>query len=257
MSSVVRAAMSAGIASSAAATTIAINPHRNAAGITRQGRERAVRPLPTTSVIVGVLVVRCSLVMRIGLVVTGGVDASARERVVPSLLWLVERLARRHDLHVFVLHYHRTARSYPLLGATVHDLGRVDGPPGFRRLRVVARLRRAIQARGRFDVLHAYWGMPGVVATRVGRALGTPVVVTLDSGELVALDDIGYGMQRRPIDRRAIAMTIRRAARLTVCTRYTAALPARGDRAVDVVPIGVDTSLFPAAAVTDGPPWRL
>src|SRR5262245_63033633 len=90
-------------------------------------------------------------VMRVALVVTGGVDASARERVVPSLLWLVERLARRHDLHVFVLHYHRTARSYPLLGATVHDLGRVDGPPGFRRLRVVARLRRAIQARGRFD----------------------------------------------------------------------------------------------------------
>jgi len=195
--------------------------------------------------------------MRIGLVVTGGVDASARERVVPSLLWLIERLARRHDLHVFVLHYHRSARSYPLLGATVHDLGRVDGPAGFRRLRVVARLRRAIQARGQFDVLHAYWGMPGVVATRVGRALRTPVVITLDSGEFVALDDIGYGLQRRRIDRRAIATTIRRAARLTVCTRYTAALPARGDCAVDVVPIGVDASLFPPAAPPDGPPWRL
>ena len=41
--------------------------------------------------------------MRIGLVVSGGVDRSGRERVTPSLLWLVERLARRHDVHVFVL----------------------------------------------------------------------------------------------------------------------------------------------------------
>ncbi|HMF95060.1 MAG TPA: hypothetical protein VKE96_12230, partial [Vicinamibacterales bacterium] len=62
--------------------------------------------------------------MRIALVVTGGVDQSARERVVPALLWLVERLARRHDVHVFALHYHRSPRSYALLGATVHDLGR-------------------------------------------------------------------------------------------------------------------------------------
>src|SRR5262245_64720610 len=99
-------------------------------------------------------------VMRVALVVTGGVDESARERVVPALLWLVERLARRHDVHVFALHYHRNPRSYPLLGATVHDLGRVDGPPGFRRLRVTARLRHAVAAHGPFDILHAYLGMP-------------------------------------------------------------------------------------------------
>src|SRR5262245_3301596 len=143
--------------------------------------------------------------MRIGLVVTGGFDASARDRVVPALLWLVERLARRHDVHVFVLHYHRAPSSYPLAGATVHDLGRVDGPPGLRRVRIAARLRRAVAAHGPFDLLHAYWGMPGVVATRAGRALRIPVVVTLDSGELVAIDDIRYGLQRRWLDRRAVA----------------------------------------------------
>jgi len=70
--------------------------------------------------------------MRIGLVVTGGVDRSGRERVVPSLLWLIERLARRHEVHVFALHYYRDPCTYPLLGATVHDVGRVDGPPGLR-----------------------------------------------------------------------------------------------------------------------------
>jgi glycosyltransferase involved in cell wall biosynthesis len=195
--------------------------------------------------------------MRIGLVVTGGVDASARERVVPALLWLVERLARRHDLHVFALHYHRTPRSYSLLGATVHDLGRVDGPPGLRRMRMAARLRRAVAAHGPFDVLHAYWGMPGFVSVGVGRSLRIPVVVTLDSGELVAIDDIAYGLQRRWIDRRAVAAIVRGAARITVCTAFTAAMPALGGRRVDVVPIGVDPASFPLAARAEGPPWRL
>jgi len=195
--------------------------------------------------------------VRIGLIVTGGVDASARDRVVPAVLWLVERLARRHDLHVFVLHYHRTARSYPLLGATVHDPGRVDGPPGLRRMRVAARLRRAVAAHGPFDVLHAYWGMPAVVATRVGLALRVPVVVTLDSGELVAIDDIKYGLQRRWIDRRMIASMLRHAARVTVCTEYLASMPALQNRRPEVIPIGVDPTRFPATPRAEGPPWRL
>jgi glycosyltransferase involved in cell wall biosynthesis len=195
--------------------------------------------------------------MRIALIVTGGVDASARDRVVPALLWLIERLARRHDLHVFALHYHRKPTSYPLLGAMVHDLGRVGGPPGMRRLRVIGRLRRALVEHGPFDLLHAYWGMPGIVATRVGRDLGVPAIVTLDSGELVAIDDIRYGLQRRWIDRRMIAGTLRDAARVTVCTRYLASMPALGGRHVDVIPIGVDAALFPVASRAEGPPWRL
>jgi hypothetical protein len=126
--------------------------------------------------------------MRIGLVVTGGVDRSGRERVMPSLLWLLERLARRHDVHVFVLHYHREPCTYPLLGATVHDVGRVAGPPGLRLFRLRRRLASAIgrvcaSAGGPFDVLHAYWGTPaGVVATAVAPRFGTPVVLTLSGG---------------------------------------------------------------------------
>src|SRR5690349_4514078 len=136
MSSVVRAAP---IAATANAVVSAAAHHT-----ARHSRRRAPARPSLSSVIPGVLVMRCSQAMRIALVVTGGVDASARDRVVPALLWLIERLARRHDLHVFALHYHRKPMSYPLLGATVHDLGRVDGPPGFRRPRVTARLRRAV-----------------------------------------------------------------------------------------------------------------
>jgi glycosyltransferase involved in cell wall biosynthesis len=201
--------------------------------------------------------------MRIGLVVTGGVDRSGRERVVPSLLWLIERLARRHDVHVFALHYYREACVYPLLGATVHDVGRVEGPPGLRRFQLRRRLAAAIDALapgGRLDVLHAYWAMPaGAIATSVGRRADIPVVATLDSGELVAIDDIEYGLQRRWIDRRSVKGVIRRAARVTVTTDRmkrlaTAIAP---DTRIDVVPIGVDPGEFRPAASPEGPPWRL
>ena len=198
--------------------------------------------------------------MRIGLVVTGGVDRSGRERVVPVLLWLVERLARRHDVHVFALHHYRDPCTYPLLGATVHDVGRVDGPPGLRRLLLRGRLAAAVAAHGPFDVLHAYQGMPaGVVSVPVGRRLGVPVVVTLSSGELVSHEDIRYGLQRRWLDRRAIADVMRYAARLIVATDFMARMVPDGlSRApVAVIPVGIDASCFPPATRVEGPPWRL
>src|SRR6185369_9014205 len=105
--------------------------------------------------------------MRIGLIVSGGFDRSGRERVTPGLLWLVERLARRHAVHVFVLHYYPEPCSYPLLGASVHDIGRVEGLPGVRRARQRRRLSVALDAEGPFDVLHAYQGIPAIAAAPI------------------------------------------------------------------------------------------
>src|SRR5829696_2921477 len=188
--------------------------------------------------------------MRIGLVVTGGFDRSGRERVIPSLLWLVERLARRHEVHVFVLHYYREPCRYPLLGATVHDVGRVEGPPGLRLFRLRRRLAAAVGrvcVDGPLDVLHAYMGMPaGVVAASVGRRMRIPVVLTLDSGELVAIADIRYGLQRRWRDRYAVERALAGAARLTVGTAYMARMVPAAHAPADIVPIGVDTQRFPA-----------
>ena len=197
--------------------------------------------------------------MKIAFVIPGGVDRSGRDRVVPAFLWLIERLARRHELHVFVLDYYPSPQDYPLLGASVHDLGRPAAVPGARRLMMTGRLASALRAHGPFDVLHAYWGMPaGAATTSVAHRIGTPAVVTFSSGELVRLDDIGYGLQRRWIDRRAIRHIVRRAAAITVPTDYMARMPALGGTRPEVVPVGVDPSHFRGAVDrAAGPPWRL
>jgi glycosyltransferase involved in cell wall biosynthesis len=100
--------------------------------------------------------------------------------------------------------------------------------------------------------------MPAGLATaRVASILQRPYVLTLDSGELVGIDDIGYGLQRRWIDRHAVRAAIRSAATVTVPTKFMAQLMPVGTDPPNVIPVGVDRSLFPPANRTIGPPWRL
>src|SRR5712692_410983 len=174
-------------------------------------------------------------VMRIALVVAGGVDRSGRERVTPALLWLIERLAWRHEGVVYALRYHEQPRSYPLLGATVHDLGRPRGS-----LRQYLALARTLRRDGAFVVIHGDQALPaGLVSTMAGRRLGIPSLVTLDSGEFAAIPDIGYGLQRLRRQRLAVAATLRLAKRLTVCSQYMERLSRPHGVAPDVIPIGV------------------
>src|SRR4051794_2353818 len=103
--------------------------------------------------------------MRIALVVTGGLDSSGREQVIPALVSLLERLATRHDVVAYVLRYHHTACRYALGGAVVRDLGRPEGI--WRQIRALA---NAVREDGPFDVIHGYWPLPaGLAASVVGR----------------------------------------------------------------------------------------
>jgi glycosyltransferase involved in cell wall biosynthesis len=188
----------------------------------------------------------------------GGVDPSGRERVIPVLMSLIEGMARRHDLHVFVLNQHPEPRTFSLHGAKVHDLGVVTAPRGFRRRAQFSRLSAALQRIGRFELLHAYWALPaGFVATAAAQQLRIPAVVTVSSGEWVSIPDLRYGLQRRWIDRRAVAATMKRATHVTVCTRYMARLARQHSVAVDVIPIGVPTVEGASIVRPAGGPWRL
>jgi glycosyltransferase involved in cell wall biosynthesis len=191
--------------------------------------------------------------MRIALVATGGFDASGRQHVIPTLLALVERLACRHNVFVYVLRYLDQPATYPLAGATVRDLGR---PTGTRQQ--YDRLLSALNHDGPFDVLHAYWGLPaGLVTAFAGRRLQVPTVVTCDSGEFVALPDIGYGSQVRARQRLAMRLTTRLATEVTVCTQFQARLAAAHGCSTRTIPLGIDGALFVPAPRSEGPPWRL
>jgi len=191
--------------------------------------------------------------MRVALVLTGGVDRSGRERVIPALLSFIERQARRHEVVVYALRYHERPCTYPLLGATVHDLGR---PQGLRRQ--YGTLVHALRRDGRFDVIHGYWALPGgLTAALAGRRLGIPCLVTLDSGEFVSDPEIEYGLQRLRRHRLAVGATLRLASQVTVCTEHMRRLARAHAVEPVVIPIGVDTTTFTPANQTSGPPWRL
>lgn len=127
--------------------------------------------------------------MKIALIVPGGVDRSGTHRVIPCLLWFIERLVLAGDeVHVFALQQEPRPGGWQLLGAEVHNAGARP-----RRLRTLGQL-LAEHRRGRFDVVHGFWaGGAGLVAAIFRRLAGVPAVLTLPGGDLVALRDIGYG----------------------------------------------------------------
>lgn len=221
--------------------------------------------------------------MRLAFVVSGGLlprfrasAAGGREQVIPALLALVERLGRRHDVHAFSVRHLRDAASYALGGVTVHDLGRPGSGQVLGRWNEWRVLRTALAEHGPFDVIHGYWADPGgLLAAVAGRRLGVPSVMTCDSGEFVAVPDIGYGMQRAAHTRALVSVACRLATRVHVATRYMQQLAAaRGYDALQI-PIGVDVNALSAlrsppplklrrtrrslgeGGRTEGPPWRL
>jgi glycosyltransferase involved in cell wall biosynthesis len=197
--------------------------------------------------------------MKIAFIVSGGLHPSGREQVIPTLLALLERLARRHNVHAFSVRHLREAASYALGSVTVHDLGRPGSGKVLRRWNEWRALRRALAQHGPFDVIHGYWADPaGLLAAAAGRRLGVPSVVTCDSGEFVAIPDIRYGMQRAARTRALVSVACRLATRVHVATQYMQQLAAaRGCDALQI-PLGVDVKALSAShSRTEGPPCRL
>jgi len=197
--------------------------------------------------------------VKIAFVLTGGLHPSGREQVIPVYLALLERLGQSHDVHAFTVRHLPEPGTYRLHNITVHDLGR---PGQGRRLRAWHEwraLRAALAGAGPFDLLHAFWINPaGLLATAAGRRLRVPVIVTCDSSEFVAIDNIDYGMQRTRLGRALVSVVCRRASRVHVQTKYMQQLAEAHHIPVVRLPIGVDTARFaPVDPPAEGPPWKL
>ena len=176
------------------------------------------------------------------MVVPGGVDRSGTERVIPILLAMIERVAAEHELHVFALRQEDSPAAWPLLGATVHNAG--TRRPSLRALRdVLAEHRRAP-----FDVLHGVWVSPGLVAGAAGRLLRRPVLLHLVGGDVAALPEIGYGLQRSRAGRLRLRAAARLASHVTANSGYAVKLAAERGIAAERVPYGVSVRDWPALA---------
>src|SRR5918999_3213387 len=181
--------------------------------------------------------------MKLALFVPGGVDRSGVNRVIPCQLWLIERLARRHEVHVFALGQEREPGEWHLLGAAVHDVGTVKGRR--RRLfRAFAREHRVAP----FHVVHAFFGGCGTYAAMIGWCHRLPVLLHSAGGEFVALRDISYGMCCSLRGRVALRIAIRGANSVTVATPYMRQLAATRGVIAECVPLGVALDRWPVSA---------
>lgn len=183
--------------------------------------------------------------MKIGLFVPGGVDRSGVYRVIPCLLWLIERLAKRHEVHVFALYQERERSRYELRGATVHNIG--SKLTGFRALaEFFAEHRRAP-----FDVIHAFWATPpGVLAVFAGFVLRRPVLLHIAGGELVSLPEISYGGRLTLTGRLWVRIAVRGASRMTVASATMQELAASLGIQAGRLTLGVDIGKWPVRKAT-------
>ena len=180
--------------------------------------------------------------MKLALLIHGGVDRSGSERVIPAVLWLIERLAQRHEVHVFSFNQEPEPAEWTLLGARVHNVG---NSRGWRR-RLFAAIAKE-QRESRFDVIHAIFAWGGTYGAMLGWRHGIPMLFHAAGGELVAQHDIGFGMRRTLRGKAEVAIALTGARRMTVATQFMQQLA--NDLGVDanVVPLGVAIDRWPPA----------
>jgi len=181
--------------------------------------------------------------MKVAMIVPGGVDRSGEMRVIPCLLWMIERLARRHELHVFALNQEPRPCRYELLGAQVHNAGARP-----RRLRLAGQV-LAEHSKSKFDVLHAIWAAPpGVIAAALGAVLRVPVLLRLTGGDLCALPEIGYGQRSSWRGRAWLRVAVHGAAHVTVPSQALLDAAAALDIPAERLPWGVATDRWRPSA---------
>jgi glycosyltransferase involved in cell wall biosynthesis len=178
--------------------------------------------------------------MKVALVVPGGVDVSGEHRVIPALLWLIERLAARHEVHVFALAQEPLPGKWNLLGARVHNIGRGLAIP--RAIQTIAGEHR----NSGFGVVHGFWaGAPGLVAVITARLLRIPSLVHVAGGEFSRLPDIGYGGRLNLRGRACVWACMRGADISTGASTQMVALAEKLGYRLRRLPLGVDTGTWP------------
>lgn len=180
--------------------------------------------------------------MKLAIIVPGGVDRTGVDRVIPALLWLIERLAQRHEVHVFATRQEPDPAAWPLLGAHIHNIGTARGTTR----RLLGRFGVLHRTGGRpFDVIHAFFGWCGTSAALIGWRYRLPVLFHAAGGEFVSLPHADYGMRTTMRGRIGLRVALAGARRVTVASRAMQGLAAARGVLADRVPLGVALDRWP------------
>jgi glycosyltransferase involved in cell wall biosynthesis len=178
--------------------------------------------------------------MKLAILVHGGVDRTGETRVIPVILWLLERLARRHDVHVFAFNQEPQPASWELLGARVRNVG-----PGKGWRRRLAAAFAAEHRVSRFELIHGIFAWGGTYGALLGWRHRVPVLFHPSGAELVALPDIAYGMRCTARGRLELRVATAGARKISVATAYMEALAAALGLHAERVPLGVALDRWP------------
>jgi glycosyltransferase involved in cell wall biosynthesis len=181
--------------------------------------------------------------MKLAILIHGGVDRSGEQRVIHAFLWLIERLARRHEVHIFALNQEPEQATWPLLGAQVHNSGTKRG---WRRrlLSTFADEHR----KSPFHVIHGIFAWGGTYGALLGARHRVPVLFHATGAEFVDSPDIGYGLQTTLRGRIEIRVALMGARRVTVPSAPMQRLAATRGVDAEVVPVGVALDHWPPRA---------
>ena len=174
--------------------------------------------------------------MKLALVVPGGVDRSGEYRVIPALLALIERLAARHEVHVFALRQEADPATWTLRNARVHNIG-----AGVTRLRAVRAIVSQHHRVSGFDIVQSIFsGACGLVAVSAARLLRIPSVVHVAGGEPASIPDIRFGGRLAWRGRLQEAVVMAAATAVTAASGPELELLSGVGVAARRVPLGVD-----------------
>ncbi|GIW51532.1 MAG: hexosyltransferase [Gemmatimonadales bacterium] len=176
--------------------------------------------------------------MRVAIIVPAGVDRSGEYRVIPAVMWIIERLARRHSVTVVTLRQEPRPSLWRSLGADIYNIG--SRP---RRLRAV-HLLLSLHLRRPFDVFHAIWARgSGEVALAAARLCRRPVLVHIAGGELVWMPEIAFGSPRRRA-RWLARLVLRQADRVTAASSPMMGLARKAGASPVRVTLGADLTVW-------------
>lgn len=186
-----------------------------------------------------------------------GFSANAHEWAIPVQQRLVRELTKTEHVTVLALRYPHTRQSYALEGAQVIPLGWTSQARGLNRLRLWRDARQTLERLHRetpFDVLHATWAdETSLIAARNGRRLGIPSIVSAVGGEFVGLNFLGYGHQRSAFGRWIVNQALTANYLLAASPYLARQMAALTPKAVEVLPLGVDSAHFSPASTPSEP----